>query len=112
MKEMETTDKNIELKNLEAMLTGQGLDEAEAHAVAVMNMELVERMKEGVVSFTFRKADGSLREAIGTLQAEVVAPHITGTGTRAENPLLTTYWDNGAENFRCFKKANLVSINA
>ena len=108
---METSDKNIELKNLEAMLIGQGLEETEAHAVAVMNMELVERMKEGVVSFTFRKADGSLREAVGTLQAEVVAPHINGTSTRPENPTLTTYWDNGAENFRCFKKANLVSIN-
>jgi len=104
--------KEIEINEVKSMLMAQGMEESEAQTLAVMNVELVERMKEGSVRFSFKKSDGSVREAEGTLEEAVIMPHITGTGTRPANPSLTTYWDNEADGWRCFKKANLVSVNA
>ena len=50
-----------------------------------------------------------MREAYGTLN-EKLMPAIAGTDKRAKNDTVTTYWDTERESWRCFKKANLISI--
>lgn len=65
-------------------------------------------MKTGIVKFYFSKVDGSLREAYGTLK-ETMLPPTLGTGRKA-NDTLQTYFDTEKQEYRCFKKANLVKM--
>ena len=66
-------------------------------------------MKKKIVKFYFKKVDGSVREAYGTLN-EKLMPAITGTDNRKKNDTVQTYYDTERQEFRCFKKANLMSI--
>ena len=52
---------------------------------------LAKKMRTEAVEFTFEKADGTLRKAIGTLK-------------------VFHYWDLEQVAFRCFKIENLISI--
>lgn len=58
----------------------------------------------------FRKVDGTIREAYGTL-AERLTPATAGTSTRRPNDTVQTYFDTEKQEWRCFKKANLYALN-
>lgn len=79
----------------------------EALKTAWRNLKLCKKMYEGVARFVFKKVDGSFREAFGTLaQNEVPATN----GTRRTNDTCQTYFDKGCNEWRCYKKANLLFI--
>lgn len=80
----------------------------EALKVAWRNFKLKSAMQGKIVKFYFQKVDGSLREAYGTLK-ESLLPATQGTGRKA-NDTLQTYYDTEKQEWRCFKKANLVRI--
>lgn len=86
-----------------------GYSMSEALKCAWANMKLKAAMKSQIVKFFFKKIDGSPREAYGTLSDKLMPP-TTGTDKRAKNDTVTTYWDTECESWRCFKKANLISI--
>ena len=86
-----------------------GFTMSEALKVAWANMKLKLQMKSKVVKFYFQKVDGSVREAYGTLN-EKLMPAITGTDKRAKNDTVQIYFDTERQEFRCFKKANLLNI--
>ncbi len=65
-------------------------------------------MKKGITKFYFTKVDGSRREAYGTLSEKLI-PETKGTD-RKQNDTVQTYFDSEVQDWRCFKKANLVSI--
>lgn len=67
---------------------------------------LKKAMKNGVVSFAYEKADGTLRKAKGTLKE--VQDFIRGTGKDKTNA--SPYFDTEAHAFRSFKIENLVTI--
>lgn len=73
------------------------------------NFKLGARLHAGIVHFYFRKMDGTIREAWGTLASNLV-PATKGTDTRKPNPTIQTYFDTEKQEWRCFKVANLVSI--
>ena len=73
------------------------------------NMKLKLQMKSKIVKFYFQKVDGSVREAYGTLN-EKLMPTITGTDNRKKNDTVQTYFDTERQEFRCYKKANLLKI--
>lgn len=58
-----------------------------------------------VVSFKFRKVDGSIREAVGTLKSEFL-PASKGTGK--SNAGVFTYFDVEKQEFRCAKIDSLI----
>lgn len=66
---------------------------------------LTKRMRTGVVSFCYEKADGATRKAKGTLQG--VAPLIKGTGK--ETPKTVRYFDVEADGFRSFRIENFIT---
>lgn len=86
-----------------------GFTMSEALKVAWANMKLKLQMKSKVVKFYFQKVDGSVREAYGTLN-EKLMPAITGTDKRTKNDTVQTYFDTERQEFRCYKKANLLKI--
>ena len=81
---------------------------SEALRVAWLNAKLKAAMKGRIVKFYFQKIDGTLREAYGTL-AERLLPPTKGTGRRA-NETTQVYYDTEKQEYRCFKRANLVRI--
>ena len=81
----------------------------EALKCAWANMKLRLQMKSKIVKFYYKKVDGSLREAYGTLN-ERLMPAITGTDKRTKNDTVQVYFDTERQEFRCFKKANLQTF--
>ena len=67
---------------------------------------LKKAMKQGIVSFAYEKADGTLRKAKGTLKE--VRNLIKGTGKDKVNAF--PYFDTEVHAFRSFKIENLVTI--
>ena len=98
----------------EVMLTAwqfvrrNGYTMAEALRTAWANIKLRKAMAERIVKFYFQKVDGSIREAYGTLKSTLV-PAVTGNG-RKPNDSVQTYFDTEKNEWRCFKKANLLRI--
>lgn len=85
-------------------LTGRTFSESLKQAWAIYRLQ--KSMKSSVVEFRFRKVDGSIRQAFGTLIANVIDPLIKGTGRKSEN--LVTYFDCQKQEFRRFKEENLI----
>lgn len=85
-----------------------GFTLSEALKQAWMLFKLKARMARGIVRFYFRKVDGSLREAWGTLSSAIVPP--TLGCDRKPNPTVQTYYDTEKSEWRCFKIANLVNV--
>lgn len=86
-----------------------GFTMAEALHAAWLNFKLKVAMAVRIVKFYFQKIDGSIREAYGTLNANIV-PATSGNDNRRKNETVQVYWDNERESWRCFKKANLLRI--
>jgi hypothetical protein len=86
-----------------------GFTMSEALKVAWANMKLKLAMAIRIVKFYFQKVDGSIREAYGTLNTNVI-PATTGNDNRKKNDTVQTYYDTERQEWRCFKKANLLSI--
>ena len=86
-----------------------GFSMSEALKCAWANIKLKAAMKSQIVKFFFKKTDGTLREAYGTLSDKLMPP-TTGTDKRAKNDTVQTYFDTEVNEFRCFKKANLLKM--
>ncbi len=86
-----------------------GYSMSEALKVAWSNLRLKKAMSKKIVKFYFQKVDGSIREAFGTLSDNIV-PATSGEN-RKRNDTVQTYFDTERQEWRCFKKANLLSIN-
>ena len=67
------------------------------------NEKLKARMRKEIVHFYFIKVNGEKREAFGTLQSEY--PYSDG---KKKNPTIQSYFDTEKQDWRCFKKFNLV----
>lgn len=85
-----------------------GFTLSEAMRTAWLNIKVKAAMKLGIVKFWFTKVDGSLREAYGTLK-EGMMPTTQNSGRKA-NDTVQVYYDTEKEEFRCFKRANLVKM--
>jgi len=71
------------------------------------NYNLVKRMASGIVKFYFQKVDGTLREAWGTLSNNMLPE---ANHNRKKNDFVQVYYDTEKNEWRSFKKFNLVSI--
>lgn len=107
---MKTTKSNLkDIMTLAwSFVKRNGFTMAEALKVAWCNFKLKVAMQNRIVKFYFTKVDGSLREAYGTLKENLLPP-TQGTGCKA-NDTLQTYYDTEKQEWRCFKKANLMRI--
>lgn len=86
-----------------------GFTMSEALRPAWRNIKLKARLHTGIVKFYFQKVDGSIREAYGTLKSDLLPP-TQGNDTRKKNDTVQVYFDTEAQNYRCFKMANLVKL--
>lgn len=89
-------------------ITGRPMAECENQAMQIA--ECVKAMKSRIVEFYFVKKDGSVRQAFGTLQDDIILPLIKDTSNREPNPELVTYYDTVKRQFRSFRKENFKSF--
>lgn len=87
-------------------MTGKNFAECLKKAWAVAKLK--NQMQNEIVKFYFQKVDGSIREAWGTLRADLM-PEISGNDHRQKNNTVQVYFDTEKREFRCFKKFNLVA---
>lgn len=85
-----------------------GFSMSEALKSAWLNIKLRIAMKTRIVKFYYQKVDGTIREAYGTLQESLLPPTL-GSGRKA-NETLQTYFDTEKMEYRCYKRANIISI--
>lgn len=85
-----------------------GYSMSEALRCAWVNFKLRKAMASRIVKFYFQKIDGSIREAFGTLANDIVPD--TAESNRKRNDSVQVYYDTEKADWRCFKKANLMSI--
>lgn len=93
-------------------LVSLGLTEKKAEEV----MLLESRMLERAIAFQFRKKDGSIRNAVGTLCRSLMKQQDgslwkpkTDAPAR-ENPNLVNYFDMDEKSWRCFVVGNLIAV--
>ena len=86
--------------------TGQSF--GECLRKAWVNFKLVCAMSAGIVRFYFQKVDGTVREAWGTLRSDLIPQH--KGDDRKRNKTVQVYFDTERQEYRCFKKLNLISI--
>ena len=89
-------------------ITGRPMAGCENQAMQIA--ECVKAMKTRIVEFYFVKKDGSVRQAFGTLQDNIILPLIKDTSNREPNPELVTYFDTVKQQFRSFRKENFKSF--
>lgn len=84
------------------------MDKRDAIILACRNIELLAKLKNGIVRFSYKKNDGTTRVATGTL-VEKALPLIKGNG-RPTAPSLFLYYDTEKSSYRSFKRINLLKI--
>ena len=85
-----------------------GFTMSEALKLSWANIKLKAAMKQRIVKFYFQKVDGSIREAYGTLKENLIPA--TSGDNRKRNDTVQVYFDTEKQEYRCYKKANLISI--
>lgn len=90
------------------MVKQNGYSMSEALKCAWANFKLRAALKNGIVEFFFKKVDGTVRQAFGTLKDGLVG-ETKGTG-RKPNDSLQVYWDTEKGEYRSFKKCNLLKM--
>lgn len=71
---------------------------------------LAKAMRERVVKFSFLKADGTIREALGTLRDLPAGATLGGKKVTKPSYKTLAYFDTERNSFRCFKVENLISV--
>ena len=85
---------------------GQPLNEALSGAESTKFRNL---LKKNVVKFRYRKKDGSVRTASGTLKKDMLPKYKTEKRP-AYNPTRFVYWDTERNQFRSFLRANFIGL--
>ena len=77
---------------------------------AMLIEEAKRQMRGGVCHFIYKKKDGSVREAMGTLSKPVLNATLKGTGESPESWGCCYYHDVIKGGARSFRWANLVAV--
>ena len=78
--------------------------------LALMIEEVKRQMRKGVCSFIYKKKDGSIRMAMGTLDKNVLNATLKGNGTSPETWGCCYYHDVIKGSARSFRWQNLIAV--
>ena len=102
--------KTTNLKNIMSLawqfFRQTGISFSECLKKAWANFKLKKEMQTKIVKFYFQKVNGEIREAWGTLNPDLMLK--TEQNPRKQNDTVQVYFDTEINEFRCFKKFNLV----
>ena len=78
----------------------------------ITNEALRDLMKLGPVTFQYKKKDGSIRQAVGTLKSELITKKPAGGVCHPKEVGYSVYWDLEKDGYRVYDQYNLVGIVA
>jgi len=76
----------------------------------ITNEELRNRMKEGKVTFQYKKKDGSIRTAIGTLKSDLITKKPAGGVCHPKQVGYSLYFDVEKDNYRVYAESQLIGV--
>lgn len=106
---MKANDKKTIFNLMWQFIKNNGYTRSEALKCAWANFKLKMQMQTRIVKFYFQKIDGTIREAFGTLFTGRI-PATATESNRRKNDTIQTYFDTEKNEWRCYKKANLLRI--
>ena len=83
-----------------------GFKLSEALKTAWANFRLKQAMFKGIAKFYYKKVDGSMREAYGTLQSKLIPSESKGGSRKSKT--VQVYYDTEKQEYRSYKIANLI----
>lgn len=101
---------NLALLNRATNMIINGYDLAQSLQVSALIENLQFKLINGTAHFIYRKANGELREAFGTLLEKVADRNINGRGYPRKLDGLQVYFDIEEQEWRSFRYKNLVTI--
>ena len=72
--------------------------------------ELKEMLKKGQVKFQYKKNDGSIRTAVGTLKSDLITRKPSGGQNKVKGAGYVTYFDIEKDWWRCFAESKLIGV--
>lgn len=88
-----------------SFIKNKGLSLSEALKLAWSNVKLKQALRKGVVEFSYRKLDGTIRKAVGTLSSSIVPP-TNGGGYQHRD--YQTYFDIEKGSWRRYSYLNII----
>lgn len=88
-----------------SFIKNKGLSLSEALKLAWSNIKLKQALRKGVVEFSYRKLDGTIRRAVGTLSSSIVPP-TNGGGYQHRD--YQTYYDVEKGSWRRYSYLNVI----
>lgn len=107
---MKNTINNLVLLNRATSMVIKGYDLTQSLQTSVLIEALQFKLLNGTVHFIYRKTNGELREAFGTLLERVADRNINGRGYPRKLDGLQVYFDIEQQEFRSFRYENLITI--
>ena len=72
--------------------------------------ELHEMLCKGKVKFQYKKNDGSVRTAMGTLKSDLITKKPAGGQNKVKGAGYVTYFDLEKDWWRCFAESKLIGV--
>lgn len=110
IKYMKTTVNNLQLLNRATNMVIKGYDLTQSLQTSVLIEALQFKLVNGTAHFLYRKKDGSIRQAFGTLLERVADRNINGRGYHRKLDGLQAYFDIEEQEWRSFRYENLIAI--
>lgn len=76
----------------------------------VTSTELHEMLCKGQVKFQYKKNDGSIRTAVGTLKSSMITKKPSGGQNKVKDAGYVTYFDIEKDWWRCFAESKLLGV--
>ena len=90
------------------VLHGYNLNQSLQTSMSVETLQF--QLMNGTAHFLYRKTDGSIREAFGTLLEKVVERNTNGLGYPRKYDGLQAYFDIEAQQWRSFRYENFITV--
>ncbi|NDV97248.1 DUF2693 domain-containing protein [Dysgonomonas sp. 521] len=90
------------------VLKGYNLNDSLSTSSLIELLQL--KMINGVAHFLYKKKDGTIREAWGTLLEKVIINNINGNGEARKYYSCQAYFDIESQSWRSFRYENLITI--
>jgi hypothetical protein len=72
--------------------------------------ELHEMLCKGQVKFQYKKNDGTIRTAVGTLKSSLITNKPSGGQNKVKAAGYTSYFDVEMDAWRCFAESKLIGV--
>jgi hypothetical protein len=76
----------------------------------VTNEELRQMMKNGKVTFQYKKNDGTIRQAVGTLKSDLITTKPMGGVCYPKAAGYSPYFDVEKDGFRVYAESKLIGV--